>query len=103
MAIKNKYVTYFKEKSKIDEGWINGGFFVINPKLLDYIKSSSTYFEREPLIKVSKKRQYKRFEIILKEIRKIANSSHRIKLADIGCGYGAMADYLISINVNFDI
>ena len=47
---------------------------------------------------VSKKRQYKRFEIILKEIRKIANSSHRIKLADIGCGYGAMADYLISIN-----
>ena len=62
IKIKSKYVTYFKEKSKIDEGWINGGFFVINPKLLDYIKSSSTYFEREPLIKVSKMRQLLAFK-----------------------------------------
>ena len=45
---------------------------------------------------ISKKRQDKRFEIILKEIRKIRKSSHPIKLADIGCGYGAMAHYLIS-------
>ncbi len=41
---------------------------------------------------LSKKRQYKRFEIILKEIRKISNGSHLVTLADIGCGYGAMAD-----------
>ena len=62
IKIKNNYVTYFKEKSKIDEGWINGGFFVINPKLLDYIKSDSTYFEREPLIEVSKKKQLLAFK-----------------------------------------
>ena len=45
---------------------------------------------------ISKKRQYKRFEIILQEIQKISNGPQPIKLADIGCGYGAMADYLIS-------
>ena len=57
IKIKNKFVTYFKEKSKIDEGWINGGFFVINPKLLNYIRSSNTFFEREPLIKASYEKQ----------------------------------------------
>lgn len=57
IKINDKFVTYFKEKSKIDEGWINGGFFVINPKLLNYIKSSNTFFEREPLIKASNKKQ----------------------------------------------
>ncbi len=45
---------------------------------------------------ISKQRQYKRFEIILQEIQKISNGPQPIKLADIGCGYGAMADYLIS-------
>ena len=45
---------------------------------------------------VSKKRQYKRFEIIIKEIQNIYEGSKPVKLADIGCGYGAMADYLIS-------
>ena len=30
IKINRNYVTYFKEKSKLDEGWINGGFFVIN-------------------------------------------------------------------------
>ena len=47
---------------------------------------------------LSKKRQYKRFEIILKEIQKISNNSHQVTLADIGCGYGAMAEFLISKN-----
>ena len=45
---------------------------------------------------ISKKRQYKRFEIILEEIQKVSKGPQPIKLADIGCGYGAMADYLIS-------
>jgi len=50
-------VTYFKEKSKLDEGWINGGFFVIEPKFFNYIKNDSTYLEREPLETVSRKKQ----------------------------------------------
>ena len=33
IKINNNYVRYFKEKSKLDEGWINGGFFVIQPKI----------------------------------------------------------------------
>ena len=32
LKIQNNKVKYFKEKSKMDEGWINGGFFVIEPK-----------------------------------------------------------------------
>ena len=52
-------VKYFKEKSKIDEGWINGGFFVIEPEFMNFIKNENTYLEREPLeIASSKKELY---------------------------------------------
>ena len=57
LKLKNNYVSYFKEKSKLDEGWINGGFFVIEPKFLNFIKSDKTYLERDPLEKISKKKQ----------------------------------------------
>ena len=46
--VKGK-VLYFKEKSKLDESWINGGFFVMEPEFLKYIKSDGTYLERDPL------------------------------------------------------
>ena len=42
-------VTSFKEKSQMDEGWINGGFFVLEPEFFDLISGDSTYLEREPL------------------------------------------------------
>lgn len=42
-------VTRFEEKPQIGEGWINGGFFVLEPQVLDYIKGDETIFEREPL------------------------------------------------------
>ena len=57
LKLKNHYVSYFKEKSKLDEGWINGGFFVMEPKFLNYIKNDDTYLEREPLEKACKKKQ----------------------------------------------
>ena len=57
IKINGKTVRSFKEKSKLDEGWINGGFFVMEPKFLDYIKSDKTFLEREPLEKACKKRQ----------------------------------------------
>ena len=44
IKLKGDYVTYFKEKSKLDEGWINGGFFVIEPKFIDLIKNDKTFF-----------------------------------------------------------
>ena len=49
-----KVVTYFKEKSSLHEGWINGGFFVLEPEVFEYIKDDKTYFEREPLQKLSR-------------------------------------------------
>ena len=57
LKIKNGKVLYFKEKSKLDESWINGGFFVIEPKFFSYIKNDKTYLEREPLEKICKMNQ----------------------------------------------
>lgn len=42
-------VNAFREKSKEDSGWINGGFLVCNPEVLDYIKDDSIMLEREPM------------------------------------------------------
>ena len=54
---KGNNVSYFKEKSNLDEGWINGGYFVINPKFLKYINGNKTFLEKEPFEKLTKKRQ----------------------------------------------
>ena len=62
IKLKGQYVSYFKEKSKLDEGWINGGFFVMEPEFLKYIKNDNTYLEREPLEMVTKKKQLKAFK-----------------------------------------
>jgi glucose-1-phosphate cytidylyltransferase len=53
IKIINNSVKYFKEKSSIDEGWINGGFFVIEPDIFKYIKNDKTYLERSPLEKIA--------------------------------------------------
>ena len=45
-------IRYFREKPKNegdDTAWINGGFFVLEPKVLEYIENDQTVFEREPL------------------------------------------------------
>ncbi len=42
-------VTGFQEKPQGDGGWINGGFFVLSPKVGDYIEGDRTVWEREPL------------------------------------------------------
>ena len=57
IKIIGQRVKLFREKSKIDEGWINGGFFVINPKFINYIEKSSTYLEKYPLEKAARKKQ----------------------------------------------
>ena len=62
IKLKGQQVSYFKEKSKLDEGWINGGFFVMEPEFLKLIKNDNTYLEREPLEKATKKRQLMAFK-----------------------------------------
>ena len=46
-------VSNFKEKSYLDQGWINGGFFVFEPDFFNFIDGDNTYLEREPLEKVA--------------------------------------------------
>ena len=62
IKLKGHNVSSFKEKSKLDEGWINGGFFVMEPKFFNYIKNDKTYLEREPLENVTKKKQLAAFK-----------------------------------------
>ena len=62
LKLKGQYVSYFKEKSKLDEGWINGGFFVMEPEFLKFIKNDNTYLEREPLEKMTKRKQLVAFK-----------------------------------------
>ena len=50
---KNKVVD-FEEKPQLNQGWINGGFFVVEPKFFDFIKGDETLLEREPLETVAK-------------------------------------------------
>ena len=54
IKLKGNKITYFKEKSKLDEGWINGGFFIMEPSFFKYIKDDQTFLEKEPLENVSK-------------------------------------------------
>ena len=57
IKINGKKVIYFKEKSKLDEGWINGGFFIFEPEIFKYLKNDSTFLEREPLSKLGKQKK----------------------------------------------
>ena len=50
---KNDMVTSFVEKPKGDGAWINGGFFVCEPEVLNYIDGDSTMFEKEPLTRLA--------------------------------------------------
>ena len=56
LKLHGNKVKLFKEKSKLDEGWINGGFFVFNKKIFNFIKNDKTFLEREPLQKISKRK-----------------------------------------------
>ena len=51
---ENNQVTRFNEKPKKNEAWINGGFFICDPEVIEYIKNDSTTFEKDPLSNLSK-------------------------------------------------
>jgi len=52
----------FTEKPRGDGGWINGGFFVLSPKVLPYIADDATTWEAEPLARLAADEQLKAFE-----------------------------------------
>ena len=49
MEIQNNRITSFREKPSGDGGWINGGFFVLEPEVMNYIEGDSMPFESKPL------------------------------------------------------
>ena len=57
MNLRENYVASFKEKPEGDNAWINGGFFVLEPEVFEYIDHDMTIFEREPLEKLSSANQ----------------------------------------------
>ncbi len=57
LAISDKKVTGFLEKPKGDGDWINGGFFVLSPKVIDYIGGDEDSWESKPLINLTKDNQ----------------------------------------------
>ena len=57
MKIDNNSVTHFGEKNQSDEGWINGGFFVLNPEVVNYIDSVGEPFETGALVRLASKSQ----------------------------------------------
>lgn len=52
----------FKEKPKGDNGWINGGFFILNPAVMDFIEDDQTIFEEEPLRNLALDNQLQAFK-----------------------------------------
>ena len=49
LSFEGDQVTRFDEKPQLGEGWVSGGFFVLEPQVMDYIAGDGTLFEREPL------------------------------------------------------
>lgn len=55
LSIKKNRVIKFQEKPQAGEGWINGGFFVFEPGVFNFILDDSTLLEREPLEQLAEK------------------------------------------------
>ncbi len=55
-------VRKFEEKPQLNQNWINGGFFVLNYEIFNYIKNDSTMLEREPLTHLVKKKEVQAFK-----------------------------------------
>src|SRR3954469_8022373 len=57
MHFDGELITRFEEKPQTEARWMNGGFFVLEPKILEHISGDDTWFEREPLENSAAERQ----------------------------------------------
>ena len=57
MRLDDQVVTEFKEKPQTEGSWINGGFFVLEPGVFDYLHGDATVLEEEPLENLARDRQ----------------------------------------------
>lgn len=62
LELDNEKVVAFNEKNQTNEGWINGGFFILNKQVKEYIDNDNQAFEKEPLTKLSNKRELAAFK-----------------------------------------
>jgi glucose-1-phosphate cytidylyltransferase len=61
LVLSGDQVVEFTEKPQVGEGWINGGFFVFEPRVLDYLDGDECILEREPLERLADERQLMAF------------------------------------------
>lgn len=62
LEINSNIVTSFQEKPQIKEGWINGGYFVLEPSFIDWISDDSTVLEKAPLETAAKNHELMAFK-----------------------------------------
>jgi glucose-1-phosphate cytidylyltransferase len=62
LELSNHEVKGFREKPKGDGGWINGGFFVLSPRCIDYIEGDHSSWETDPLMSLAKEGQLYAYE-----------------------------------------
>lgn len=62
LGMDGTMINSFKEKPVGDGNWINGGFFVLNHKVIDLIENDSTIWEKEPLEKLAESKQLHSFK-----------------------------------------
>ena len=61
LNLRGDRITTFQEKPQGDGGWINGGYFVLSPKVIDCIEDDDTLWEREPLERLAQAGQLSAF------------------------------------------
>ena len=57
LDLRGGLITSFQEKPQGDGSWINGGFFVLSPKVIDHIEGDATIWERDPMERLARDRQ----------------------------------------------
>ncbi len=62
LQIEGEDVVKFEEKPQASAGWINGGFFILNSSVFNYIENDQTLFEKEPMTNLSKDKNLKAFK-----------------------------------------
>ena len=62
LTLDGSNVRGFAEKPQLGEGWINGGYFVFEPEIADYIGGDETFLEREPLENLARDGQLMAFK-----------------------------------------
>jgi len=62
LNLSEDYVTEFHEKFSGESSWVNGGFFVFEPEIFDYIQDDRTILEREPLETLAKQHKLTAFK-----------------------------------------